>query len=153
MWIPPKKNWNVNDIVTAQDMNAIGEDLDYLYQTGARAAATINATSTNGTASFATLVQVNVTTRGGALLVGFYGAESHDASGSAYYDVAVDGTRKALNGFSGSLETQPGSTPGPVCMTLLLTGIGAGAHTLSLQWRTSAQWLSMGVGQFWLVEV
>lgn len=152
-WNTPKQNWNVNEVVTAQDMNAIGENLAYLKTEPARAAITVFPTSTNSTANFATLHSTTITTRGGDLLFSFYGSMWHTAGGTAYLDVAIDGTRKALNGTNGSLEYPPDSVARPVSLSLLWRNVSAGTHTVSLQWRTSVQWLHVGCGQFWVLEV
>ncbi len=152
-WTPPKQDWQVNDIVTAQDLNVIGADLAYLKQNKGSAKATLNATSTNQT-TFVTLSSLSVTTLGGALLVGFYAPVRHDTvSSTAYFDFALNGTRIGLNGNNGSYSINVNTTHAAAGMVQLITSLGAGTHTIALQWRCDAQWLSVGKGQFWVVEL
>ncbi|MCU0499004.1 MAG: hypothetical protein MUF87_16760 [Anaerolineae bacterium] len=154
MWTPPKNNWNVNDIVTAQDLNAIGDNLNYLKTPNFRARVTLTpATSTNATSFFATRATLSPLTRGGDLMVGFYANVSHTVGSAGYFDIALDGVRVALDGFNGSLRVDATSTRVPVSLSLLITGVTTGSHTLTLQWRTDQQWLEMGIGQFWAFEL
>jgi hypothetical protein len=155
MWTNPKNNWQVNEIVTAQDMNIVADDLLYLKAREGRGKANVSPTSTNSTGSFVTLASVSVTTRGGDLLVSFFASATHDNGGIGYFDVALDGTRVALDGTNGSLSLKPEGTGSPtmVSLSLLLQGVASGAHTVALQWRTSTQWLAVGHGQLSVVEV
>lgn len=153
-WTTPKQDWALGEVVGAPDMNAIGENLAHLKEGGARAAVNVAAAST-GSASWAALATLNVTTRGGALLVGYSAAAYHTGGGRAYFDAAVDGARLALNGANGSTEFTLGGagTAGSVGFTLLLTGVSAGAHAISVQWKTSAAGLNVLGGQWWVVEM
>lgn len=155
MWTNPKNNWQVNDLVTAQDMNIIADDLLYLKEREGRAKANFTPTTTSSTLSFTTLATLNLTTRGGDVLVGFYTSATHDDSGTGYFDIALEGVRVALDSLNGSLSIKPGGTgsPSSVSLTLLLQSVAAGAHTITLQWRTSTASLSAGHGQLWAVEM
>lgn len=154
-WINPKNTWQVNDIVTAADLNILADDLRYLKTQTARGKANISPSTTSSTGSFVTLASVNVVTRGGDLLVDFYASITHDNAGIGYFDVALDGTRVALNGSDGSLAIAPAGTgyPGSVALSLLLESVSPGSHTVTLQWRTSVANLSVGHGQFRVVEM
>jgi hypothetical protein len=153
-WTTPKQDWALNDIVTAPDLNAIGENLAYLKEQTARARVAITPAST-GSAAWTTRASLSLTTRGGDIQVCFYAGIFHTALGRAYFDVALDGVRVALNGTDGSLELTPGGAGSAVqaTMTLLLTGVAAGAHTVALQWRTDAAGLNLTHGQFHAIEV
>lgn len=153
-WTTPKQDWALNDIVTAPDLNAIGENLAYLKEQSARDSATITPAST-GSTSWTTRASLSLTTRGGDVQVCFYAGVFHTALGRAYFDVALDGTRVALNGADGSLELTPGGsgTASQAALTLLLTGISAGSHTIALQWKTDAAGLNLTHGQFHAIEV
>ena len=153
-WTTPKQDWALNDIVAAPDLNAIGENLAYLKELSSRASATITPAST-GSASWTTHASLSLTTRGGDVQVCFYAGVYHTALGRAYFDVALDGTRVALNGADGSLELTPGGagSASQAALTLLLTGISAGAHTVALQWKTDAAGLNLTHGQFHAIEV
>ncbi|HEX2623410.1 MAG TPA: hypothetical protein VHL11_24785, partial [Phototrophicaceae bacterium] len=136
-WTTPKNTWQVNDIVTASDLNIIADDLRYLKNQTARGKDNIGPTTTSSTGSFVTLASVSVVTRGGDLLADFYASATHDSGGIGYFDVALDGTRVAFNGTDGSLEIKPGgSSPNSVALSLLLDSVSAGSHTVTLQWRT-----------------
>jgi hypothetical protein len=154
-WINPKNTWQVNDIVTAADMNIVADDLRYLKNQTARGKDNISPSTTSSTGSFVTLASVDVITRGGDLLVDFYASATHDAAGIGYFDVALDGTRVALNGTDGSLAIAPAGTsyPGSVALSMLLEDVAAGSHTITLVWRTSVANLSVGYGQFRIVEI
>lgn len=152
-WTTPRQDWALNDLVTAPDLNAIGENLAYLKQPSARASATITPAST-GSTSWINRASLTLTTRGGDLQVCFYAAIFHTALGRAHFDVALDGTRIALDGTDGSLELTPGGSGSLIqaALTLLLTGIAAGSHTVALQWKTDAAGLNITYGQFHAIE-
>jgi len=152
-WTTPKQDWALNDVVNAGDMNAMGENLAYLKDGDARAAVTVAAAATSSSA-WATLATLTVTTRGGEVLVGYSAAGYHTGGGRAYFDVALDGTRLALNGSNGSFEATPGATgtAQTVGFVLLLTEVSAGAHTLTIQWKTSAAGMNVLGGQAWAIE-
>lgn len=153
-WMTPKQDWALGELVSASDLNAMGENLAYLKEGGARAAVAVPADSTSSGAWVA-LASVHVTTKGGAVLVGYQAAGYHSGGGRGYFDAAVDGVRLALNGASGSVEWTPGGsgTASAVGFVLLLTGVSAGAHTFSVMWKTSAAGLNVLGGQLWAVEV
>jgi hypothetical protein len=115
---------------------------------------TITPAST-GSTSWTTRASLSLTTRGGDIQVNFYAGVYHSGLGRAYFDIALDGTRVALNGTDGSLELTPGGagSVSQAALTLLLTGIAAGAHTIALQWKTDAAGLNLTHGQFHAIEV
>lgn len=153
-WNTPRQDWALNDIVTADDMNDIGENLAYLKDREARNRDNLSPVNID-TNVWTTLGSVNITTRGGDVLAGFYASVYHTSGGRGYFDIAVDGTRYALSGSNGSLEIAPSgySEMGTTSMQLLLTGIAAGAHTVTLQWKTTASHLHVTYGQFYAIEV
>lgn len=152
MWITPKQDWNPNDLVTAQHMNDIGANLAYLNTKSGRGVANINTSTTNST-SFITLKSLNITTRGGDLLLGFYATITHDSTALHYYDASIDGVRVAINGANGSVEARGTPNPEVASFTLLRQSVSAGAHTIALVWRTNTGNASISVGQFWALEV
>ncbi len=154
-WTTPKQDWALNDIATAAHMNQIGENLAYLKEQPARAATALTPGQID-TSIWTVRATLNLTTRGGDLQVNFFAGIYHTGgSGRAYFDVGVDGTRVALNGTDGSLELTPGGSGTLVqaAFSLLLTGVSAGAHTVTLQWKTNTAGLNIAHGQFHAVEV
>lgn len=153
-WTTPKQDWALGEVVEASDMNAIGENLGYLKEGGEREAVSVAAAATSSTA-WGTLATLSVITRGGAMLVGYSAAGYHTGGGRGYFDVAVDGTRLALNGANGSFEVTPAGagTASAVTFTLMLTSLSAGAHTLTIEWKTSGAALNVLGGQAWAVEL
>ena len=152
MWITPKQDWNPNDLVSADDMNALGGNLAYLKLERARAALAVTPGTTTST-TFATLRTLALTTRGGVLLVGFYAGCTHDSGGAVYFDASLDGSRLALYGTNGSLELRPGTTASLAGYSLLMTSVSAGTHSVALVWRTNTGTAAVSVGQFWAVEL
>lgn len=153
VWETPKQDWAVSEVVGAADMNQIGENLAYLKAGGARAAVGVAAAATSSS-SWGTLATLNVVTRGEALLVGYRAAGYHTGGGRGYFDVAVDGTRLGLNGANGSFEVTLGGsgTAGAVGFVLMVTGVSAGAHAVTIEWKTSAAGLNVLGGQAWVWE-
>jgi hypothetical protein len=152
MWITPKQDWNPNDLVSADDMNALGSNLAYLKLERARAAIAVTPGTTTSTA-FATLRTLSLTTRGGALLIGFYAGCTHDSGGAVYFDASIDGSRLALFGTNGSLELRPGTTASLAGYSLLMTPVSEGTHSVALVWRTNTGTAAVSVGQFWAAEL
>lgn len=153
-WTTPKQDWALGEVVDAGDMNAIGENLAYLEIGGARAVVTV-AGAVTSSASWGVLATLNVVTRGGDILVGYSAAGYHTGGGRGYFDVAVDGTRLAVNGSNGSLEVTPAGagTASAVGFTLLVAGVSAGAHVITVEWKTSAAGMTVLGGQAWVVEM
>lgn len=150
----PVQDWQPADIVTAEAMNDIGDNLAFLLVREARAAVAFSAASTNST-SWVTRATLSLTTRGGALLLGFSSSAWHTSVGRGYLDVAIDGTYLALNGSDGSLEITPSGTGTAQALssTFLMVSVSAGAHSVTLQWKTDSASLHMLHGQFWALEL
>src|SRR5512146_920623 len=102
-WTTPKQDWQLSDLVTAQQLNDIGGNLAYLKEKTPRGKENITSTSTNA-GSFVALKRISLTTRGGDVWVAFYCPVWHDNGGTVYFDIGLDGTRQAFNGNNGSLE-------------------------------------------------
>lgn len=153
-WNTPKQDFALNDIVTASHLNDIGENLAYLKEPAARAKTDLAPASTDSS-TWTVRATLNLTTRGGDLLAGFTVPIYHTGAGRAHFDFALDGTRVALNGTSGSLELTPGGsgTLAQAALQLLLTGVSSGPHAVTLQWKTDAAGLNMHYGHFYAVEV
>lgn len=171
--------WQVSQLVTETDLNEqVRDNLSYLKErvdTPASAQYTLNEVSDYVTAltSYAdvdaTRLALTITTRGNAVMVGFFGAISAitTTESIAYFDVAVDGVRvggddgltlaACKNGSGGSLAHQS------VSFVLLIPTLNAGDHTFKLQWKISGSSVALRAGagtasqdvhpQFWVREV
>jgi len=139
MWTPPKTNWQVNEIVTADDMNTIGENLATLKAPVTaqylQSATDYTTTSTSFVDVDATNFSHTITTTGGDVLIIFFATITNNLNNAnMMFDVTVDGVRQG--GVEGLiLETVSAATHGAVVsFALLKTGLSAGSHTIKLQW-------------------
>ena len=81
-----------------------------------------------------TKLSLTITTNGGDVLVHFDGVARHRANGHyVYFDVEVDGS--PLGGDDGLVMTSDNQAL-TVSFTRLVTGLSAGSHTFTLQWKT-----------------
>ena len=152
-WTTPKTNWATGELVTAEDMNAVGENLGVLERLRSTVAVyttteDISAPNSNSTFEDVDSENLNLTlnTAGGDVLIHFHGRFN---LGTITIDVEVDGTRQgdATNGiiktFSHTLQH--------VSFTRLIQNLSAGSHTFKLQTKNGAK-LYAGA-QFWVREV
>ena len=161
-WTTPKTDWAIGELVTAADMNAIGENLRILrsresaaYTTPSNISARSNAFSDVDDEN----LNLTITTTGGDVLVHFSGWASRTGSNSrdhaGYYDVAVDENRLGDN--DGILRVGLESGRKFVSFTHLLQDLSAGSHTFTLQWKNDVQhhnYHNLQAGaQFWVREV
>lgn len=171
--------WQVNQLVTETDLNEqVRDNLSYLKErvdTPSSAQILLNESSDYTTISTsyvdvdATKLALTITTRGNAVMVGFFGTVSAGTAveSIAYFDVAVDGVRVGgddgltlvarKNGSGGSLAHDS------VSFVLLIPTLSAGDHTFKLQWKISGSSMILRAGtgttgldvhpQFWVREV
>jgi hypothetical protein len=148
-WTTPKTTWAEGEIVAAQDMNDIGDNLEAL-KSPPTTIVNLNE-SANYTTTSTTFVDVNasrltltITTSGGAVLVTFAGSVTMSAANSIlYFDLLVNGSRIA--GDDGILTMTAASTVATNgSFFYWLTGLAAGTHTIKLQWK-----ISTGTGTLW----
>ncbi len=159
-WTPPRTDWANGELVTAADLNAIGENLAALQSLTALENRPIAAGITTRWIESRSRVFVDVdssafnltiTTSGGDVLVTFSGSVDHDAAAKGYYDVEVDGTR--IGGSSGIRQDKEIDQV-VLMFTHLIQDLGAGAHTFKLQWKTNTGVLQMApYSQFWVREI
>lgn len=111
-----------------------------------------------------TNLALTLTTNGGDVMVSFHGSILVTGAYLAYLDVDVDGARDA--GDDGMLLYELfNARAKPMVFTRLITGLAAGSHTFTLQWKVSSgaavATLYAGAGtanydvhpQFWAREV
>lgn len=103
-----------------------------------------------------------LTTHGGDVLLGFIGTvQSARASGSVYFNVAVDEVDYVADDgiirsqVSGSVDDNRHK---PLSFVMLIPGLSAGSHTFKLRWKTNARnTAKMDVvrlhPQFWAKEI
>ncbi len=157
-WTTPKTNWETGELVTAEDMNAVGENLAALEN---RRSVVASYTTTEGIRLLGgALLDVDsdnliltITTTGGDVLVHFYASVSEAGGGSnCSFDVEVDGQRRG--GDVGLVRF--GSRSQVISFTHLIQGLSAGPHTFKLQWKGTAGGRGTYVGagaQFWVREI
>ncbi len=165
-WTTPK-TWQVDELVTAADMNTHIRDNLNALKSPPNAVYTPDETGdyTTQSGSFeavdATNLALTLTTNGGDLLVHLHATVKNSASARIYFDVTVDGTRVA--GDDGIIATALSDSPEVVSFTRLVSGLSAGEHTVTLVWKVSAGTATLYAGagtsgldlhpQFWAREV
>ena len=95
-WTTPKTDWATGELVTAEDMNAVGENLAALKNLSTAVYTTtenIQLTSRDFADVDSDNLNLTITTGGGDVLVHFHGPV-YVPRISAYFDVEVDGTRQ-----------------------------------------------------------
>lgn len=151
-WTTPKNNWQVNELVTAAQMNDIGENLLHLKGLPRMYRSVLTPASTTSTALFTMLQSMSVTTSGGGVLVGAILNTSHNFSalgtGVGYFDVSVNAVRVALGGMNGCVK-QVVTDYTSVSLSLVVDDLSAGNYNLGIAWRTDGGSLSVLNGLFW----
>ncbi|MCY4073052.1 MAG: hypothetical protein OXG60_17295 [Chloroflexi bacterium] len=160
-WTAPKTDWSNGDLVTADDLNAIGENLAAVRNLQKASGAT-TAHIRVSTHQFADVdsdnLNLTITTTGGDVLAHFHGAvRNHFSDGAyhCYFDVEVDGSRQGDS--NGIMISTIDESHRSVSFTHLIQNLGAGSHTFKLQWREDGAsrqsvWLYIGA-QFWAREI
>ncbi|MCY4537973.1 MAG: hypothetical protein OXE52_07050 [Chloroflexi bacterium] len=150
-WTTPKTDWQVGELVSAGEMNAVSENLAELD----RVRKTVAAHTTEDDIAIphsATFVDIDsnfnltITTEGGDVLVHFHGVV---ANKGLKIDVEVDGT---LQGDADHGLRYGGVDNEMVSFTHLIQNLSAGSHTFKLQGRNSGTTLRR-LAQFWVREI
>lgn len=157
-WTTPKTNWATGELVTAEDMNAVGENLAALKQPATAVYTTAEKYVLARVLEFTDVdtdnLNLSITTAGGDVLVHFHGSvRLHNDNESAWFDIDVDGTRQG--GDDGIIQTfcQKHMTS-VASFTRLIQGLSAGSHTFKLQYRKSGRAVDLHAGaQFWVREI
>ncbi len=157
-WRTPKTDWNNGDLVSADDMNAIGENLAALKRPSAAFA--VGVTTADITANAGDFRDVDsdnlnltITTTGGQVLVHFHGSVWRAHREGGYYDIEVDGTRQGDT--YGILRTyaKDGGGYDNLGFTHLIQNLGAGPHTFKFQWKIVNSLQLKAGAQFWVREI
>ena len=155
-WTTPKTDWATGELVTAGDMNAIGENLAAL-QHPATAAYTTTADILRNAPQFADIdtnnLNLTITTVGGDVLVHFHGAVDLANERRVHFDVEVDGTRQG--GDLGIVHGLPNGARlyTTFSFTRLIQNLNPGSHTFKLQWKSSGTVRLWTNAQFWVREI
>ncbi len=160
-WTTPKTDWTNGELVVANDMNAIGENLAALKQLAtvpkipATAIYTTTAPITTRSTSFVDVdsdnLNLTITTTGGDVLVMFSASVDHNGDSRGFYDIAVDGTRQ---GGSYGIRASKADQEGVVTFAHVIQDLSAGSHSFKLQWRVSRGWADIEAhAQFWVREI
>lgn len=144
MWTTPRADWQVNEVVDATDMNAIGENLTALksppsVQVNLNESADYTTSATTFVDVDASRLSATLTTNGGDLLVTFCGTlyTSSATSINIGFDIAVDGIRHA--GDDGAmLVTVNNVFAANASFVVWIPNLAAGSHTVKLQWKTNS---------------
>ena len=106
-----------------------------------------------------TNLSLTITTQGGDVMVHFHGVVGN-GTGTVFLDFTIDGVRHG--GDDGIIRSVGNGVQG-ISFTRLITGLAAGSHTFTLQWKVNASTgtLYAGAGtslfdvhpQFWVREV
>lgn len=157
-WTSPKTDWSNGDLVTAEDLNAIGENL---------ASARILQKATGATTEeivkllgdFADVDSENLnlplTTAGADVMVYFHGSLKRIGSSNwtyARFDFDVDGTQiGGVNGIATFYMT--GHFYWTANFTYLIQDLSPGSHIFGLKWKGDRK-VSLAAGaQFWVREI
>ena len=150
-WTTPKTDWEVGELVSAGEMNAVSENLAELDRVR-KAVAAYTTTDDIAIAHSNTFVDIDsnfnltITTAGGDVLVHFHGVVVNKG---LKIDVEVDGTRQGDADHGLRYE---GVDREMVSITHLIQNLSAGSHTFKLQGRNSGTTLRRHA-QFWVREI
>ncbi len=165
-WTTPK-TWAVDELVTASALNThMRDNLNALkapptahYEVDEASDYTTNSTSFVDVD--ATHLALTITTSGGDVLVHFHANPSIGAPAFLHFDVDVDGAR--VGGDDGIVRYSTPSYNVPVSFTRLITGLAAGEHVFTLQWKVNSGTATLYAGagtsgydvhpQFWAREI
>ncbi len=175
IWTTPK-TWATGDALTALDMNThLRDNLEFLKtnvsdEYRGNESADWTTTSTSFVDVDNTKLRLEVTTKGGDLLIGFYGTVLHPAASQIInFDVEASlnggaGARLGLgnDGLVGVVSVTNTNIRMPVSFVYLYRNIAAGSWVFDLQWKTSASTATLYGGattgyditpQFWCKEL
>ncbi len=152
-WTTPKTDWEVGELVSPGDLNAVSEnlaELDRVRKTVAAHTTTADIVTPNTNNTFDDIdsdnLNLTITTTGGDVLIHFHGPFTR---GVVIIDVEVDGTRRGDT--NNGMMTTDNSQWHFVSFTRLIQGLNAGSHTFKLQTKRGTT-LRAGA-QFWVREI
>ncbi len=157
----PRTDWANGELVTADDMNEIGEHLKKLmaplpiatYTTPSDIVATPRTWSDIDSEN----LNFTLNTTGGDVLAHFQGV-IHDQTNRGHtvgFNLEVDGVRQRGSNGIVNAGLDNGRQNVPICFTNLIRNLSAGPHTFKFQWESYQE---RGVrlkkeAQFWVREI
>ena len=155
-WTSPKTNWSNGELVTADDLNAVSENLAALNNLPTVAhttAADISANARDFDDVDSTNLNLTITTTGGDLLVHFHGTVELNNGERATFDIDVDGSRQG--GDIGILHggIHQAGIHKAFSFTRLVQDLSAGSHSVNLQWKSRGNIKLFHGAQFWVREI
>lgn len=157
-WTTPKTNWATGELVTAQDMNAVGENLATLKVPPTVAHITTAELLTAGsTTNFVDAdsdnLSLTISTSGGDELAHFdcMVSATRNVALYLYLDIEIDGNR--LGDEFGIALARANQNRHGHSFTRLIQGLNAGSHTLKLQWKHTHEFRTHPGAQFWVREI
>ena len=158
VWTTPKTDWTTGELVSAEDMNAVGENLAVLGNLRSAVAACtttedIVAINTDFADVDSNNLSLTITTSGGDVLVHFEGSARHVHSQiTGYFDIDVDGNRQG--GENGIMRFGFNTWARIIGFTRLVQNLSAGTHTFRFQWKSAREGIRLYAGaQFWVREI
>ena len=157
-WTTPKTNWATGELVAADDMNAIGENLATLERVRETVAA--HTTTDEIQENSGTFVDVDsenlsltITTTGGDVLVHFHGTVARGAGSAAVvtFDIDIDGNRQGAN--DGIVQVGIDDWNRSASFTRLIQSLSSGSHAFKLQWKHMRSVRLKAGAQFWVREI
>lgn len=154
-WTTPKTDWTTGELVSASDMNSIGENLAALKQKAiavGKTTANIYTTASRFVDVDSANLNLMITTTGGDVLVHFHGPVRKRSGGfiTIKFDIEVDGNRQG--GIDGITLAKVDGNYKNVSFTRLIQNLSAGSHTFKLQWHAGDGRL-LPHAQFWVREI
>ena len=151
-WTTPKTDWQVGELVSPDDMNAVSEnlaELDRVRKTVAAHTTTedIRIPDSSTFVDISSNLNLTLTTAGGDVLVHFHGmVTAHDFK----LDLDIDGDRQG-HADHGLRHGGSYADNELVSFTRLVQNLSAGSHTFKLQGKYNTT-LRAGA-QFWVREI
>ncbi len=157
-WTTPKTDWNTGELVTAADINAIGENVAILNNRGSAAVSTSQDIVVGAISEFADVdsnnLNLTITTTGRDVMIYFRGStRRHDkiGFGDNYLTFAVDGRQEG--GTDGLSKYGYNSGYATVSLTHFIQNLAAGSHTFKLKWRPTRSITLEAGAQFAVYEI
>jgi hypothetical protein len=172
-WTTPR-TWADNDLVDAADLNEqLRDNLEWVKAVVDNSGSYECDEASDYTTSSTSFVPVDntnltltITTNGGDVLIGFYGAVKGTANNQRiYFDIELDSTSYLIgdDGAFSPLVITGYIGPFPVSFVHLARDLEAGEHTFELHWKTNGGTATLYAGagtnlcdfhpQFWVQEV
>lgn len=142
-WTTPKTDWTTGELVTAADMNAVGENLAVLRNRGSAAISTSEDIVVGAISAFADIdsdnLKLTITTTGRDVMVYFRGflKRNDRGFGQCYLAADVDGRQEggtdglSRHNFNDYYET--------MSLTHFIQSLEVGSHIFKIQWSPTRE--------------